>query len=84
MTWFESVGSLAAACTTLCWAPQAVKIVREKRTDGISLMTQSVFTAGVALWVAYGWLLKNGPILFANVVTLLLSLAILVLKLKYR
>jgi MtN3 and saliva related transmembrane protein len=81
--WFESVGSLAAACTTLCWVPQAVKIIREKRTEGISLITQSVFTFGVALWAAYGLLLNNRPILFANVVTLAFSLAILILKLRY-
>ena len=81
--WFESIGSVAAVCTTLCWAPQAVKIVREKRTEGISLITQSVFTVGVALWAAYGFLLNSRPILFANVVTLGLSLAILILKLRY-
>jgi MtN3 and saliva related transmembrane protein len=80
---FESIGSVAAVCTTLCWAPQAVKIVREKRTEGISLITQSVFTFGVALWAAYGFLLNSRPILFANVVTLGLSLAILILKLRY-
>ena len=81
--WFEGVGSLAAVCTTLCWAPQAVKIVREKRTEGISLITQSVFTFGVALWAAYGVLLNNRPIFFANVVTLVFSVAILILKLRY-
>jgi MtN3 and saliva related transmembrane protein len=77
------VGSLAAVCTTFCWLPQAVKIIREKRTDGVSLLTQSVFTFGIALWAAYGLLLNNRPILYANVVTLVFSLAILILKLRY-
>jgi MtN3 and saliva related transmembrane protein len=81
--WFESVGDVAAACTTFCWLPQAVKIIREKRTEGISLVTQSVFTLGIALWAAYGVLLNNRPIVYANVVTLFFSLAILVLKLRY-
>lgn len=80
---FESIGSLAAICTTLCWAPQAVKIVREKRTEGISLITQSVFTFGVALWATYGALLNDRPLFLANIVTLVLSLAILVLKFRY-
>jgi MtN3 and saliva related transmembrane protein len=43
-----------------------------------------VFTLGVALWLVYGLLLHNWPILLANGVTLLLSLAILILKLRYR
>jgi len=80
---FEGVGSLAAVCTTFCWLPQAVKILREKRTEGVSLLTQSVFTFGIALWAAYGLLLNNRPLLYANVVTLVFSLAILILKLRY-
>lgn len=81
--WFESMGDVAAACTTFCWLPQALKILREKRTEGVSLITQSVFTLGSALWAAYGLLLNNRPIVYANTVTLILSLAILVLKLRY-
>ena len=81
--WFESVGDVAAACTTFCWLPQALKILREKRTEGISLITQSVFTFGIALWAAYGLLVNDRPIIYANVVTLFFSLAILILKLRY-
>ena len=82
--WVEAVGTLAASCTTLCWIPQAVKILRERRTEGLSLATQSLFTFGVALWVAYGVFLRNWPLLLGNVTTLLLSAAILVLKVRYR
>jgi MtN3 and saliva related transmembrane protein len=81
--WFEIVGSVAAVCTTLCWLPQSVKIIREKRTEGISLITQSVFTIGTALWAVYGLLLNNRPVLCANLVTLAFSLTILVLKIRY-
>jgi MtN3 and saliva related transmembrane protein len=81
--WFENVGSAAAACTTLCWLPQAVKIIREKKTAGVSLLTQSVFTLGTALWATYGLLLNNRPVLYANAVTLVFALAILILKIRY-
>jgi MtN3 and saliva related transmembrane protein len=80
---FELVGSVAAACTTFCWLPQAVKILREKKTDGISIITKSVFTLGTALWATYGLLLNNTPVLFANVITLVLAVAILILKIRY-
>jgi MtN3 and saliva related transmembrane protein len=82
--WFESVGDVAAACTTLCWLPQAVKIIREKRTEGISLLTQGVFTLGIALWAVYGVLLKDRPLIYANFVTLVFASAILILKIRYR
>lgn len=80
---FEAVGSLAAVCTTFCRVPQAAKIIREKKTEGISPITQSVFTFGIALWAAYGFLLNNRPILYANVVTLIFSAAIPILKIRY-
>ena len=82
-TWFEGVGNAAALCTTLCWLPQAVKIIREKKTAGISLLTQGVFTLGVALWAAYGLLLNDQPIIYANLITLVFASAILILKLRY-
>ena len=81
--WVEALGLLAAFCTTVCWVPQAGKILREKRTEGISLITQSIFTFGVALWATYGILLDNWPLLLANVTTLVLSVAILMLKLRF-
>ena len=82
--WVEYIGGLAAECTTLCWVPQAVKIIREKQTKGISLVTQVVFTAGLALWFTYGLLLTNWPLMLANAVTLVLSVIILILKVRYR
>jgi MtN3 and saliva related transmembrane protein len=81
--WLEGVGSVAAVCTTLCWLPQSVKIIREKRTEGISLITQCIFTFGTALWAVYGLLLNIRPVLYANLITLALSLTILVLKVRY-
>jgi len=47
-------------------------------------VTQSVFTVGLALWLAYGLLLTNWPLMLANAVTLVFSLAILALKVRYR
>jgi MtN3 and saliva related transmembrane protein len=82
--WIEAIGSVAAFSTTACWLPQAVKILREKRTEGLSLITQFVFTVGVALWLTYGVLLHDWPLMLANGLTLALSLSILILKIRYR
>jgi len=83
MDWVEYIGGLAGVCTTICWVPQALKIAREKQTKGISLVTQTVSTIGIALWLAYGLLLHNWPILLANAVTLVFTVVILILKLRY-
>ena len=55
----EAVGMMAAIVTTLCWVPQAVRILRTRDTRAISLVTQSAFTCGIALWLAYGVLIGS-------------------------
>ncbi|GAC1601495.1 MAG: SemiSWEET transporter [Ramlibacter sp.] len=78
------VGYLAAALTTCSFVPQAWLTFRTRDVKGISLGMYSVFAAGVALWLAYGLLLRAWPIVAANAVTLALALAILLMKLRYR
>ena len=51
--------------------------------SGISTKMYSVFTAGVAVWLAYGIVLGEVPMIFANSTTLVLACAVLVMKLKY-
>ena len=43
-----------------------------------------IFWAGVCLWFLYGLVLQAWPIIVTNAVTLLLTGAILALKLRYR
>lgn len=76
-------GFLAATLTTASFIPQALHTFRTKDVRGISLGMYSAFTAGVALWLVYGWMLGEMPIVIANAITLSLALAILVMKLRY-
>ena len=80
----DLVGTLAACLTTLSFLPQAWLTFKTRDVRGVSLGMYSVFAAGVALWLAYGLLLRAWPIVIANAVTLALALAILGMKLRYR
>ena len=80
----DIVGALAAILTTASFVPQAWHTFTTRDVRGVSLGMYSVFTAGVACWLVYGWLLGAWPIVIANCITLALSLAILVMKLRYR
>lgn len=77
------VGGAAATLTTICWLPQAFKILRTQDTAAISLLTYSVFALGLALWLCYGILLGSWPIMGSNVVTLALVIPIILLKLRH-
>ena len=81
--WIDVVGSLAACLTTVSFLPQAWHSFRTRDVSGVSLGMYSLFTAGVALWLAYGLLLRAWPIVVANAFTLALALAILWMKLLY-
>ena len=80
----ELVGDLAALLTTLCWLPQALKILRTRETRDLSLIAYLAFAGGVALWLVYGVLLGTWPIIIANGVTLALAGVVLVLKVRHQ
>ncbi len=79
--WTEWLGYAAATLTTAAFVPQAWLTFRSRDVSGISLSMYSVFTVGIALWLAYGWALQAWPIVVANFVTLLLAISILLMKL---
>ena len=79
----DAVGATGATLTTLCWLPQALKLIREKETRAISLPATVAFTLGVVLWLIYGLAIGNWPLIGSNAVTLALMLPIVAMKLRY-
>lgn len=78
--WF---GYAAATLTTLSFVPQAVKLIRSRDTRGISLGMYAIFNGGVVCWLLYGLVLMSWPMIVSNIITLVLSATILVLKLRH-
>ena len=76
----ELLGLIAGTLTTLAFLPQVIKTWKSQSARDISLGMFLLFSAGVALWLVYGLRLGAVPIIAANAVTLLLSLAILGMK----
>ena len=80
---FEVLGYVAATLTSGAFVPQAVKTIRSRDTQAISLWMYVVFTTGVGFWLAYGVALQSMPIILANSITFLLAATILALKVRY-
>ena len=78
------IGFFAAFCTTVAFFPQAVKVWKSKSTKDISLYMFIIFTTGVVCWLIYGVAMSDIPLILANAVTLILSIFILIYKLKYK
>ena len=79
----DLIGYIAMSLTTLAFAPQALHTLKTRDVSGISLAMYLSFTTGVALWLTYGLLRGDGPIIIGNAITLVLALVILILKLRY-
>jgi MtN3 and saliva related transmembrane protein len=84
---FETIvnifGTAAGLCSTASFVPQVVKILREKRADGVALHTYVLTVTGFVLWIVYGVMLKSWPVAVSNAFNLALSAAILVLRWRY-
>jgi MtN3 and saliva related transmembrane protein len=79
----DSIGMVAAVLTTIAYIPQVVKIYRTKSARDVSFRMFSLLATGVSLWLVYGIMMRSVPLIFANFVTLALSLTVLGLKIKY-
>ena len=78
------VGFLAMAASTVSFVPQAWKIIKVRDTRSVSTGMYVVTVAGFALWTTYGLMLWQWPLIVTNVICLVLSAFILMMKLLPR
>lgn len=82
MQTIDIIGFLAAFCTTIAYLPQAIKAFKTRKTEDISSLMYVIMLTGLTLWLIYGVLLNNYPIIIANIATILLASSVLILKIK--
>lgn len=80
----DLIGMLAGSLTTISLVPQALKIWKTRSAEDISFGMFTLFAMGVVLWLAYGILIEAMPIILANSVTLVLAMAIIIMKWLFR
>jgi len=67
------IGSAAALCSTVSFAPQAWRIIRTRNTEGLSAIMYGVTVVGFALWLLYGIRLGEWPLIVTNGICLIFS-----------
>lgn len=78
------IASIAAVCTTAAFLPQTIKTIKTKHTKDLSLGMYTIFAIGVFLWFLYGLLVRALPIIFANGITFIFSVIIIILIIIYK
>ncbi len=83
MTFTTMIGLGAATCTTIAYVPQVLKAWRTRSTGDISIGMFLLLVIGMVLWLAYGAIIADLPLIVANLTTLCLVGAILVFKSRF-
>jgi MtN3 and saliva related transmembrane protein len=84
MDFTSIIGNIAALLTTISFLPQAIKTIKTKDTGSLSFPMYLLFVTGVSLWLIYGMLNKQMPIILGNLITLILAGIILGFMVKGR
>lgn len=82
--WTEILGLVAGVCTTAAVAPQIWKAWKTKEVEDVSPGMFFVLLSGLALWLVYGILKKDIPIIATNGTALLLNAFMLYLIFRYK
>ncbi len=80
MTTVEIVGFSASLLSVLNQFPQAIKVFRSKDTHSISLLMYCIVVVCITLWLVYGILLMDAPLIWANALSLIPIVYIFIMK----
>lgn len=78
------IGYAAAVLGTICWIPQALQVWRTRDTRSLSLVAQVLFLITVTLWLIYGIMIVDWPLILANIVSVTAMISIVTAKLKFK
>jgi MtN3 and saliva related transmembrane protein len=83
MNYLDTLGLVATCFTTSSFVPQVWQIWKTRDVSSISLPTYLIITFGLALWLLYGILKADLPLIVANAAMVVLTSAITVMKIKF-
>lgn len=77
MLWFEYIGYLGSALTSVTFVPQVYKAWQTKSVGDLSRWTVLIVVVSASVWLTYGLAIANGPVILANTIVLLSALVLL-------
>ena len=77
-------GIIAGILTAVSMLPQVFKTIKTKKAEHVSPLMLIILICGVSLWIVYGILKNDLPIIFTNSFSALVNICMLFLRWKYR
>ena len=78
------LGIVAGVLTSAAMIPQLIKVLREKNVDDLSWVMLLVLITGVSLWIWYGVLKNEWPIILSNAFSVLMNVSLLICYVVYK
>lgn len=78
-----TVGLVAGALTSVAAIPQVIKTLKTRHVRDISIWQPLLLAFGVALWMVYGILINDLPLIVANITPLICNVILTVMKIRY-
>ena len=83
MPTMEWIGIAAGVLTAFSMLPQLIKVIKEKHVEDLSVMMLLVLIAGLVLWVVYGFMRDDAPLIYTNMFSVAVNCALVFFRIKY-
>ncbi|KAA0128950.1 hypothetical protein FY557_06890 [Chryseobacterium sp. SN22] len=78
------LGIIAGALTSVAMLPQLIKVIKQKNAKDLSWGMLIVLISGLSLWVWYGFLKNELPIILSNAFAVIVNVTLLIFCIIYK
>lgn len=78
------LGLIAGALTSIAGIPQVIQVYRTKKVRDLSVWQPVLLSVGITLWLVYGVVINDIPLIVADIVSLSCCLTLLGMIFRYR
>ncbi|NTV50664.1 MAG: SemiSWEET transporter [Geobacteraceae bacterium] len=78
-----TIGLVAGSLTSVAAIPQVIKTLKTRHVRDISIWQPLLLAFGVALWMIYGILINDLPLIVANIIPLICNVILTGMKIRY-
>ncbi|AZI32396.1 SemiSWEET transporter [Kaistella carnis] len=78
------LGLVAGGITSVAMLPQLIKVLKNKDVEDLSILMILFLVLGLSLWVWYGIIKEELPIILSNAFAVLVNICLLISYFRYR
>lgn len=84
MNYESIIGIIAGIFTSASLLPQLIKTIKEKEAKSLSVIMMLVLITGNSLWIYYGVMKDDFPIIATNIFSDMVNITLLFVSIKFK